>query len=54
MQKLSVIVPVYNEARTVGTIVDRLRCVGFPIEIVAVDDGSSDGTGEALAALRAA
>jgi len=54
MQKLSVIVPVYNEARTVGTVVDRLRCVGFPIEIVAVDDGSSDGTGEALAALRAA
>ena len=54
MQKLSVIVPVYNEAPTVGTIVDRLRGVDFPIEIVAVDDGSSDGTGAALAALRAA
>jgi glycosyltransferase involved in cell wall biosynthesis len=54
MEKLSVIVPVYNEARTVGTIVDRLRGVGVPIEIVAVDDGSSDGTGEVLSALRAA
>ena len=54
MQKLSVIVPVYNEARTVGTIVDRLHGVGLPIEIVAVDDGSSDGTAEALTALRAA
>jgi glycosyltransferase involved in cell wall biosynthesis len=54
MQKLSVIVPVYNEARTVGTIVDRLHGAGLSIEIVAVDDGSSDGTAEALTALRAA
>jgi glycosyltransferase involved in cell wall biosynthesis len=53
-EKLSVIVPVYNEARTVGAVVDRLRGVGVPIEIVAVDDGSSDGTGEVLSALRAA
>jgi glycosyltransferase involved in cell wall biosynthesis len=54
MEKLSVIVPVYNEARTVGTMVDRLREVGLPTEIVVVDDGSGDGTGEVLAALRAA
>jgi glycosyltransferase involved in cell wall biosynthesis len=54
MQKLSVVVPVYNEAPTVATIVDRLRGVALPIEIVAVDDGSSDGTGEILGGLRAA
>ncbi len=52
MQKLSVIVPVYNEARTVETIVDRLRSVDLPVEIVAVDDGSSDGTGQVLNRLR--
>jgi glycosyltransferase involved in cell wall biosynthesis len=50
--KLSVIVPVYNEARTVGTIVERLRAVPVPLEIIAVDDASADGTAEALAALR--
>jgi len=54
MQKLSVVVPVYNEARTVGTIVERLRCVDLPLEIIAVDDGSSDGTAELLRALRSA
>jgi glycosyltransferase involved in cell wall biosynthesis len=51
--KLSVVVPVYNEARTVGTIVELLRAVDLPIEIIAVDDGSTDGTAEVLARLRA-
>jgi glycosyltransferase involved in cell wall biosynthesis len=53
-QKLSVIVPVYNEARTVGTIVQRLRGVALPLEILVVDDGSSDGTEGVLRELRAA
>ena len=52
--KLSVIMPVYNEAGTVGTIVERLRGVTLPLEIVGVDDGSSDGTPQVLAALHAA
>jgi hypothetical protein len=50
--RLSVLVPVYNEASTVATIIERLRAVALPIEIIAVDDGSSDGTGEILAGLR--
>jgi glycosyltransferase involved in cell wall biosynthesis len=50
--KLSVLVPVYNEARTVATVVDRLRAVDLEMEIIAVDDGSSDGTGDILAGLR--
>jgi glycosyltransferase involved in cell wall biosynthesis len=52
--QLSVIVPVYNEARTVGKIVERLRGVPLALEIIAVDDGSRDGTGEVLKSLREA
>jgi glycosyltransferase involved in cell wall biosynthesis len=52
--KLSVLIPVYNEAATVGTVVERVRGVPLAIEIVAVDDGSDDGTAEILAGLRSA
>lgn len=41
---LSVIVPVFNEAKTVGTVITRLRETGLPLQIILVDDGSSDGT----------
>lgn len=48
---LSVIVPVYNEVRTVRAVIDRLASIDFPVpsEILVVDDGSTDGTREALA-----
>jgi glycosyltransferase involved in cell wall biosynthesis len=49
--RLSVIVPVYNEARTVEQIVERLRGIPLALEIIAVDDGSRDGTGEVLKSL---
>jgi len=45
---LSVIVPAFNEAPTIEAVVRRLREVPLRIEIVAVDDASSDGTGEIL------
>ena len=45
---LTVIVPVYNEASTVLGVVDRLRCTGLPMQIVLVDDGSTDGTADTL------
>jgi glycosyltransferase involved in cell wall biosynthesis len=50
---LSVIVPVYNERNTVAEVVRRMRRVDLPVnlEIVIVDDGSSDGTAQILAAL---
>jgi glycosyltransferase involved in cell wall biosynthesis len=50
---LSVIVPVFNERATVAEIVRRMRLVELPmdVEIIMVDDGSSDGTEKILAAL---
>jgi glycosyltransferase involved in cell wall biosynthesis len=46
--KLSVIVPVYNEERTLPAIVAALRAVPLPMEIIAVNDGSNDRSGEIL------
>ena len=51
---LSVIVPVFDERNTVGEIVRRMRAVdlgGIELEIVMVDDASSDGTDKILSAL---
>ena len=50
---LSIIVPVYNEARTVRQVIDRLLTIPLPLdrEIVVVDDGSTDGTAEVLRAV---
>ena len=48
--KLSVIVPVYNEASTIQEILRQVRAVGLAHEIIVVDDGSTDGTRETLAA----
>ncbi|MGH7569962.1 MAG: glycosyltransferase family 2 protein [Gemmatimonadales bacterium] len=43
--QLSVIVPVYNEAATVETVVSRLRGLPLALEVIAVNDCSTDGTG---------
>jgi glycosyltransferase involved in cell wall biosynthesis len=53
---LSVLMPVYNEARTLKTIVGRVLAspVGLPMELVCVDDGSRDRSLEILQALAAA
>jgi glycosyltransferase involved in cell wall biosynthesis len=47
---LSIIVPVFNERRTVRAVIDRLLAVDLPLrrEIAVVDDGSTDGTQEEL------
>ena len=53
--KLSIIIPVYNEEQTIGEIVERVRAVDLPgveKEIVIANDGSSDGTREAMARSR--
>ena len=50
---LSVIVPVYNERTTVAEIVRRVRAVEVPlvVDVVVVDDGSTDGTDKVLSAI---
>ncbi len=50
---VTAVVPVYNEETTVKAVIERLQEVPLRIEIVAVNDGSSDGTGKVLDALHA-
>lgn len=50
--KLSVLIPVYNEERTLEEVVRRVRAVQLPKEIILVDDGSKDRSREILARLQ--
>jgi glycosyltransferase involved in cell wall biosynthesis len=50
--RLSVVIPVYNEIGTIQEVLEQVRAVPIPKEIIVVDDGSSDGTGEVLRSLR--
>lgn len=50
---VSVVVPVYNEERTVGQIVEELLALDLRLEILLVDDGSTDGSPAELARLAA-
>jgi glycosyltransferase involved in cell wall biosynthesis len=51
--RLSVVMPVYNEAETVSESTRRVRAVPLDLELVCVDDGSTDGTREVLRTLEA-
>jgi glycosyltransferase involved in cell wall biosynthesis len=46
--RLSIVIPVYNEAATVGALIDRVRELPIDKELIVVNDGSRDGTREAL------
>ncbi|PYT10846.1 MAG: glycosyl transferase [Acidobacteria bacterium] len=46
--KLSVVIPVYNEAGTIREIIQRVLAAPSEKEVIVVDDGSTDGTREIL------
>jgi glycosyltransferase involved in cell wall biosynthesis len=49
---LSVVMPVYNERNTIDEIVSRVMAIPMRVELIVVDDGSSDGTRAHLAELQ--
>ena len=54
--KLSVVIPAYNEARFIGTLLERIKAVdlaplGLGMEIIVVDDCSRDSTADIVAAV---
>ena len=51
---LSVIIPTYNEEKTIREIVDRIKRVAIPKEIIMVDDGSKDSTPAILDEMKSA
>jgi glycosyltransferase involved in cell wall biosynthesis len=50
---LSVVMPVYNERTTVEEIIRRVLAVPMRIQLIVVDDGSKDGSGDILDRLQA-
>ena len=48
---LSVIIPVYNEAKTCAEIINRVQAISIVNEIIVVDDASTDGTIDILEAM---
>jgi glycosyltransferase involved in cell wall biosynthesis len=54
LQRLSVLVPIYNERNTIERLLNEVAAVetGLELEILAGDDGSTDGTREILARLQ--
>jgi glycosyltransferase involved in cell wall biosynthesis len=50
--KLSVLIPVFNEERTVAEVVRRVRAVPMAKEIILVDDGSKDRSRQVLERMR--
>ena len=49
--KVSVVIPVYNEKKTIREIIRRVNSLEIASEIIVVDDGSRDGTREILSEL---
>ncbi|KLU66896.1 undecaprenyl-phosphate mannosyltransferase [Desulfosporosinus acididurans] len=46
MQRIIAIVPALNEARNIGTVVDNLKKVSSWLDVLVIDDGSTDQTAE--------
>ncbi len=50
--KISIVIPVYNEEKTVQEMIAKVRQIPFGKEIIVVDDGSTDKTAEILHSLQ--
>ena len=48
---VSIVVPAYNEVATIEEILRRVSAMRFRTEVIVVDDGSTDGTAEVVAAV---
>ena len=46
--KISVVIPVFNEVETIEFVIDRVINCGFDVEVIVVDDASTDGTTDLL------
>ncbi len=51
---LSIVMPAYNEGRTIAHVIEEVLSVPFPcpIELIVIDDGSTDATADVLAKVR--
>ena len=49
---VSVIIPAYNEEQTIGQVLEALRALPLEKQIIVVNDGSTDGTYDALERFR--
>lgn len=46
--RVSFLIPAYNEASTIGQVLERVHALPFEKQVVVVDDGSTDGTAAVL------
>jgi glycosyltransferase involved in cell wall biosynthesis len=48
--EITFLIPAYNEARTIAEVLDRIDALNLDYEAIVIDDGSTDGTADIVAA----